>query len=143
MRKAISDEVFDEAVVELQVFELDRLLTAKWRVYEETDRLLKIVMREYVLHQQIQNQLKGLQEPLALPESRRLESRLNETEGNLSLLKQVVWKLVLFREGKRKSPHQIHHPRHHGSRSKGVGCDAVGNRTAAGRVSGSGIGRTN
>ncbi len=27
-------------------------------------------------------------------------SRLNETEGNLSLLKQALWKLVIFLEGK-------------------------------------------
>ena len=98
-----------EAVVELQRVELTRLLAENSRLVTEAgqlngriDEMLELQRREQVLRQQIQNQLEGLQERLKLPspETRRLESRLNETEGNLSLLKQALWKLVIFLEGK-------------------------------------------
>ena len=97
----MSDETLD-AIIELQRVELTRLLAEIKRNHEETDRLLKIVAREQVLRQQMQNQIEGLTERLALPtpETRHLESRLGETEGNLGLLQQALWKLVIFLEGK-------------------------------------------
>jgi len=121
--KQLSEET-QEAIIELQRVELTRLLAENNRLHDEAGRLVaessqlnrrlddmaemqreeqEIRKREQVLRQQIQNQLEGLQERLALPtpETRRLESRLNETEGNLSLLKQAMWKLVIFLEGKR------------------------------------------
>ena len=116
-------EEAQEAIIELQRVELTRLLAENNRLHDEAGRLVaessqlnrrlddmaemqreeqEIRKREQVLRQQIQNQLEGLQERLALPtpETRRLESRLNETEENLSLLKQAMWQLVIFLEGK-------------------------------------------
>jgi hypothetical protein len=98
-----------EAVVELQRVELTRLLAENNRLVTEAsqlngriDDLLELQKREQVLRQQIQNQLEGLQERLALPspETRRLEHRLSETESNFDILKQAMWKMVLFLEGK-------------------------------------------
>jgi len=103
-------EETQEAIIELQRVELNRLLAENRRLVDDAgqlngriDDMMEMQKREQVLRQQMQNQLEGVQERLALPtpETRRLESRLNETEGNLSLLKQALWKLVVFLEGKR------------------------------------------
>ena len=101
MAEELSDETL-EAVIELQAVELDRLLLENRRFHEEIDRLLKIIEREQVLRQQMQNQIEGLQERVALPspETRRLEHRLRETESNFDVMKQALWKLILFVEGK-------------------------------------------
>jgi hypothetical protein len=105
----MSDETLD-VIIELQSTELTRLLAENHRLVTETsqlngrlDGMLELQKREQVLRQQMQNQLDGLQERLALPapETHHLESRLNETEGNLSLLKQAMWRLTVFLEGKR------------------------------------------
>ena len=54
------------------------------------------------VRQQLQNQIETLQTRLALPsnKTRQLESRLEQTETNFDALKQVLWKLVLFLEGR-------------------------------------------
>jgi len=101
MADQLSDDVL-EAVVELQRVELDRLLAENRRLHEETDRLLRFAEREQVLRQQTQNQIDVLQARLALPspDPHRLESRIRETESNFDLLKQALWQLVLYLEGK-------------------------------------------
>ena len=105
----MSNETLD-VIIELQSTELTRLLAENHRLVTETsqlngrlDGMMELQKREQVLRQQMQNQLDGLQERLALPSSEtlHLESRLNETEGNLSLLKQAMWKLAVFLESKR------------------------------------------
>jgi len=104
----MSEETLD-AIIELQRVELNRLLAENRRLVDDAsqlngrvDDMLALQKREQVLRQQMQNQLEGLQERLALPtpETRRLESRLSETESNFDLLKQAMWKLVIFLEGK-------------------------------------------
>ncbi len=97
----ISDEA-PEAVVELQRDELNRLLAENRHLHDEIICLQEVVEREQVLRQKIQNQIEGVEERLALPSSETLslERRLCETESNLALLKQAMWNLVLFLEGK-------------------------------------------
>ena len=101
MAEQLSDEVL-AAVVELQRVELNRLLNEKRRLNDETSRMLQIIEREQILRQKMQDQIGELREHLALPspETRRLERRLGETESNFDLLKQAMWKLVIFLEGK-------------------------------------------
>jgi len=106
--KQLSEET-QEAIIELQRVELNRLLAENRRLVDDAsqlngrvDDMLALQKREQVLRQQMQNQLEGLQERLALPtpETLRLESRLSETESNFDLLKQAMWKLVIFLESK-------------------------------------------
>ena len=116
-REQVREEIaaYDEATIEMQRLELDRVLRENERLNERMERMDARIDgllashaqerdREQVLRQQLQNQLDVLTERLALPAPEpdpAVQARLEESERNVGLLKGGVIQLLRFLEGKK------------------------------------------